>query len=301
MITTTSNKNLFLLYTLLDQKGLARGSVDSHYLRRKTYDYFRSYEGPALSTDDYGHHSKLVTFVLALEDAPSFAQIPITISSDETNREIKRGSVILSHLKHFYDNTDFEDYYQKMLPIWNEEVSFVDEIVKRQKLDELLDDVWQIKTPMEMVIIPMPLEGIHSGIGPGFNNKSFQVFGPPFDYSCVHLLAHEGSHPRAKLLLRNLYELIETKHELLQKIKENPNSVNYYNTWETYFEEHLIRAVQIAYIDPILFPGEVDFEVSLSHEINKKGMIYIQTFYDILIAHKGESLIDTVKTILEAL
>lgn len=298
----TTHKNLFLTYALLDVYGLARGDRDSHYLRRKTYEHFKSYKGKPLNQEQYGHHSKLVAFALSIEPAPSFKIIPQTTIDEYLAHDIKTGSVILSYLKDFYTQTDFEKFYtNEIVPFWIEEVKFIEGIVNRANLEQILDEAWQTHGKLETKVIPMPLEQESSGVGYSFNGVAYPVFGPPFNKDCLFLLAHECSHPRAKLILKDMWELINTKEYLFNELKKAESFQVNYNQWKTYFEEHLIRAMQLLELYPRIEPSDVRIENFLEREKERKGMIYIYTFYENLKKNRGKDLHETIKKIIEAL
>ena len=42
------DKNMFLLYSMLNALGLARGNSDSHWLRKETIEHFKGYQGLGL-------------------------------------------------------------------------------------------------------------------------------------------------------------------------------------------------------------------------------------------------------------
>lgn len=124
-------------------------------------------------------------------------------------------------------------------------MKFIEGIVNRANLEQLLDDAWQTHGKLETKVIPMPLEKESSGVGYSFNGVAYPVFGPPFNNDCLFLLAHECPHPRAKLLLNDTCDLINTKEYLFDEVKKAESFQVNYNQWKTYFEEHLIRAMQV--------------------------------------------------------
>ncbi len=297
------DKNVFLLYAMLNALGLARGHPDSHLLRRRAVDHFQGYSGVGLKQDDYGHHSKPVVYVLTLNDAPDFSEKQGLTLHSCMRREVEIGRVVLPHLEHFYQHTDFEDFYQKALPRYADECEFLQGIVDRADIGDLLDNVWEVDRPFNMEVIPMPLEGIHSGIGPSVGDTDYQIVGPPFDFGILHLVAHEGSHPRAKRVLEPFVDEIASRSHLLQHALVQPNYPDSYNHWPTCFEEHFVRAMQAGYIDPSI-GVDSDVENRLRREEKGNGMVFIRDFYEEIRKHKANptgSLKDVALRVLDRL
>lgn len=285
------DKNEFLLYAMLDSLGLARGNPDSHFLRRKTLNNFKGYEGLGLKQEDYGHHSKPAGFVLTLSEAPKFVKRRNLELSGSMKGDVNRGKTVLPHLKHFYNTTNFEEFYASIIPRYNEECMFLQEILDQTRICSVLDDIWEVKESINMVVIPMPLESVSSGVGPGIGNTSYQIVGPPFDYRIVRLIAHEGSHPRAKKILLPIIDQINKKEKLLEYALNQPNYPNTYHYWPTCFEEHFIRAMQAGFINPVIGNGS-NIEEILKNEEKNSGMIFINDFYEVIrnykLSNKGD-------------
>ncbi len=298
------DKNEFLLYSMLIALGLARGDIDIHFLKRKTFDNFKDYTGIGLCRSDYIHHSKSVAYVLTLNEAPDFTQKPNLNLTQDMQNEVEIGSSVFYHLIDFYANTNFESFYKKILPRYREECEFLQSILDKAGIDKLLDDVWELRTPFKMEVIPMPLEGWHSGIGPSIGDVAYQIVGPPFDYSIKHLVGHEGSHPRAKEMLKSINKEIESKDYLLNYAIKNPKYPSSYYHWGTCFEEHFIRAMQLGFIDPVLNSWS-NTKKDLEMEKNNSGMVFIDDFYEEIRAYKqdkkGRSLQEAALNILERL
>ena len=100
----------------------------------------------------------------------------------------------------------------------------------------------------------------------------------------LHLMGHEGSHPRAKVFLGPIRGKIEEKSRLMAKPKAHPNFYIHYDNWRTMFEEHFIRAMQLGWIDPFI-GVETKPEYALKRE-EDKGFVYIRDFYGEIRAHK---------------
>ncbi len=306
-IKVETNKNVFLVYSLLRYLGHLTEktqSPDYHHLCRKTVDHFSKFDIEIeLKQEDYIHHSKPVTYALTIEDAPSFRTKDISKQNEFIQYDIDKGSVVKDALIQFYKETDFEDYYQLILPRYSEEVEFIQQIVDNDDLNSRLNDIWTIDSVdnFGMVVIPMPLEGKRSGIGPSIENTAYQIVGPPFDIEIMHNLIHEASHPRAKKIIANHLDDIEEHGYLFDKLKKNPKFPKSYTIWRTAFEEHLVRSVQLALVESKyqVFPAEV----ILASEKNNKGMEYIYDFYDVIVENtKGEyDMGDIVLKILDVL
>lgn len=282
MSTTISrpDKNQFLLYSMLIALKQLRGKVDSHHLRRKTTEHFQKYSGIGLQESEYIHHSKPVAFMLTLEEAPVFKPKKIGSQNEYVQYDIDKGNIILPHVKHFYQTTDFEDFYAEILPYYLAETDFIQQMMDNLGLDEFLNDLYQIDSPMDMVIIPMPLEAKRSGIGPYIDNTSYQIIGPSFDYEILWNIVHEASHPRAKEVFRDIEEKIESYKHLFPRLQENPRWSRNYNNWRTAFEEHFIRAMQATFINP-------RFDIQTTEntlQIDEQGqaMLYVRDIHEVL-------------------
>ncbi|MFT4303616.1 MAG: hypothetical protein ACMXYG_03560 [Candidatus Woesearchaeota archaeon] len=295
------DKNEFLLYSMLNTLGLARGNIDSHILRRKVVDHFQGYSGLGLKQEDYQHHSKPAIYLLTLNEAPDFSERENLVLNQFIERDIEIGKSILPYLIHFYENSDFEDFYQTILLKYQEECEFLENILERSNIKNIIDDAWEENT-FDMEIIPMPLEDIMSGNGPSIGNVSYQIIGPPFMYRSIEIIAHEASHPRAKEVLRPIEHEIQTKEYIFNR--QTPlNYPKEYINWRVCFEEHFIRAMQCGFIDPKLGLN-VNIDKSLRNEIDNYGMIFIGDFYEEIKKHKENpkgTLTDVALNILDRL
>lgn len=297
-----TDKNVFLLYTLLDSYNLMRGSREKNKIREKTYEHFKSYKGINLTIHDYKHHSKAVAFVLTVGKPPSFDKNVKDEDLGLIKNEIRYGKNILPYLKHFYENTDFEDYYQKILPEYKKESSKLSEILKSYNLNQIINEVWQTGDGLKMVIIPMPLEARMSGVGPIVGNITYQVIGPPFNKNNLYLIIHEACHPRAKLVLRGFEDKIKSANKLFSIAKKHPKWPEHYNDWLVCFEEHLIRAVQAFFINPKI---GLEGKNYIKYQLNEKGMVFIEDIVSILEKYNdsnyqmSEIVVDILDSLME--
>jgi hypothetical protein len=297
------DKNEFLLYAMLIAAGHARGHADDHPLKQKTAEHFKGYQGTGLQQREYGHHSKPVGYVLTLHEAPDLSERQGLTLDACMQQEVKYGKTVLPHLKQFYQNTDFEEFYQETLPAYREECDTLRHIVEKTDLCTVLDDAWELDGAFRMEVIPMPLESYRSGIGPSVGDTAYQIVGPPFDADTPFLIAHEGSHPRAKKTLKPIADEIAARGHHLTRAMKHKNYSNTYQRWPTCFEEHFVRAVQTACIDTVLYP-EDSIERGLQREENRQGMVFIRDFYEEVRQHKEHPtgpLTDVARRILERL
>jgi len=298
------DKNEFLLYAMLSSQRLIGGHPDIHFLRRKTLDHFQGCPKLGLKERCYRHHSKPGGYVLTLNEAPDLTEKQGLDLDSQMKREIKSGKRVLPYLKRFYKTTDFEDFYQSILPRYQEECEFLQGIFERENLIDILDEAWEAENLFQIEAIPMPLES--GGIGPSIGNTCYPVFGPPFNYRSLYLVAHESSHPIAKRTIRHpLNDEIDKRAHLLKQAQKHPNYPKEYSYWRTCFEEHFIRAMQNGFIDPIFFKEE-GFKVkgALEMEEQRCGMVFIKDFYDEIRKHKEKpkrTLADVALRILERL
>src|SRR3989344_5082054 len=165
-IIVRPDKNEFLLFTMLNVLGLAADNkFDSHPLRKRAVEHFKDYQGLGLKEEDYLHYYKAVVHALTLNQAPDFSKKSLILNPESQN-DARIDNTVLPHLKHFYHNTNFEDFYQKILPEYQEISDHLQRGFDRFSLTSLLKRAWEIDTPLNIEVIPMPLEAQFSGTGP---------------------------------------------------------------------------------------------------------------------------------------
>lgn len=265
---------------MLDALNLMRGSIDAHPIRKRAYEHFKSYKGIGLTIHDYKHHSKATVFVLTIKEPPTFSNKYSKSDLKDIEYDLKYGKRVFKHLKHFYKNTDFENFYQEILPMYKKECDILNSVVEKKNINKLLNTVWGIEVKFRMVVIPMPLEGRRSGVGPSISKTAYQIVGPPFDKYTLGNVIHEASHPRAKAVLSNLKEEINNANHLFSIAKKHPNWPRSYGNWSICFEEHLIRAVQLTLINPNFNFG--DAKETLRFQLHRQGMVFIEDMHGVL-------------------
>ncbi|MFC1722094.1 DUF4932 domain-containing protein [Patescibacteria group bacterium] len=291
------NKNLTLLYCLLNRFDQAGGESDSHPLRVEIKNHFKTYKGNVPDIKDYIHEHKVVVWSLTVGNPPTF------VSDVELPKELEwhfnMGATIKPFVTELYKNSDFEDYYnnyisKKLYKLKNE----IESILLNAHVEQLLEDAWGIKVRNKMVVIPNPFTW--GSFGPQIGDINYQVIGIMGDVNknnLLHTVVHEGSHPLAKQILKPYLKRIEKKQHLLEKVQKHQKFSNSYSTWNTCFEEHLIRAVHMGFIAPKIM-GDYDVKEGFAWEKNRKGMILIDTFYENLV---GRSVSEAIPLIIEAL
>jgi len=297
------DKNLFMLYALLDTLGLMRGDMDGNPIRKATHDHFIGYEGLDTKKLKKTHHCHYVTYVLTRQERQVFLPKPRLLLSEEMKDMARRGGIIEEHLIRFQRNTDFKEFYRKIRPHYKFYCQHIDAITREKRIEGVLDKAWEMKRKIPMVVIPIPLEA--GGIGPSMNGVSYAVIGfCHYDSNALHLIAHEGSHTRAKIVLAPYLDEIRSNSHLYDHLKGVAAYSKDYITWPICFEEHFIRALQEAVINPELIP-EFDVQERLQREVNKCGMVLIYDFYEEILKHKAKSrrgnLGDVVPKILKRL
>ncbi len=155
-ISVQHSKNLFLLYSLLNVTTGVDDSVDSHFLRRKTFDHFKDYEGLGLCEEDFVDYSWLVTYVLTLdENLEEGKNLHLTSAAQQ---KVVASRKIRPHLVHFKEHTDFDQFYvDEILPVYEEICSFLQGICDRLDLASFLDEIWGVEGSKDFSLIPMPL------------------------------------------------------------------------------------------------------------------------------------------------
>lgn len=298
-IRIETNKNLTLLYSLLNRFNQAGGEVNTHPLREKVKKHFKDYSGREPNVDEYIHEHKVVIWALTVGNPPKFKPKNIEISS-ELQWHVDKGEIIKPYLVEFYNNTDFEIYYKEIEEKLEVMKGEMEKIIAKTSIESLLGDVWGIKAEQNMVLIPNPFTW--GSFGPQIGDVNYQVIGVMGEVNkraLLHTIAHEGSHPLAKQILKPYRKDIDKKEKLLKIAQKHPKYPNSYNVWRTCFEEHLIRAVQIGLINPLIADDyDYDIPTALKWEKNNKGMVFIDTFYENL--QKGD-ISGSIPKILEAL
>ena len=287
-IDVQPNKNEFLLcsfliaHELLDR--LPPLGLDAIDLRKRTRQHFSGGKRLEVSLP---HSSKAASFVLMFNDAPNYTFRPEFKETeiDQDSKSFREGLKYADPLKRFYSETDFEDFYKSILPDFKELCLTLKRNLGAVPLEQVLNDAWEIERRSNLCVLPMPLFSNHSGCGLHFAGVDYPLIGPPYDRSCLHLIGHEASHPRAKQVLAPLEKEIAASARLLQIVQKNPMYPTNYNCWSTCFEEHFIRAMQAGFIDPRLIRGST--ESKLNHELIDNGMVFIQDFYDEIVIQKA--------------
>ncbi len=287
------NKNLTLIYCLLNRFGQAYGAA-KHPLRLKIQEHFKDYAGSSPSDTDYIHEHKLVVWALHVSDAPAFSlRVPV---SEKDQWHFDKGASIRPYLEEFYKTTDFEDYYtEQILPDLAVIKNNYDQFLEKYDFVRVLETSWGTTIEEDLVIIPNPFT--QGSFGPSIGGINYQVIGEISDSAVVHNILHEGSHPIAKKILAPFVSSIEEHAYLLQMAQNTPNFPNAYNKWHVCFEEHLIRAVQVAKINPQVKENYNELK-GLEKEKQEKGMVFIDIFYDCV---KKYPLAEAIPHILRAL
>lgn len=296
------DKNIFLLYAMLNTLGLIPYKPQPNHLKQMATKHFLGYKGVGLKKNKI-HHCQYVYYVLTLGQAPGFLEKKNLRLDDESRGRIKIGSAVRKHLLHFYKNTDFDDFYNLIFPEYQKACDEISKRLKSIEINKILDDIWETESTMKIVVIPTPFES--GGIGPYIDRVAYAVIGLHFDNQLLFLIAHEVSHSRADKILQPIKQSIAKKSSLFKIIKQNPNyPTDCYDAWDICFEEHFIRAMHIGFIDSAL-GIHTDINKELNKEIKKYGMVFIRDFYEEIKKHKEspgkESLKDVALHILERL
>jgi len=286
------NKNVFLLYALLTALHIDRITalklLVAHPLRNQTAAHFQSYANPDLDVTRISELPSKYFYVLTLNEAPNFSpkwEPPKDWTAESLEQFQKLAGDFLPYLEHFYNNTDFEAFYQGILPGYQAECDALQAIVDRANLPSILDAAWEEHFDFSMEIIPMPLEGKGSGVGPRVGNITYQIIGPPFTKRALYLIAHEASHPRARNVLAPIAEEIGKRKYLEDYARQRVSYKTNVYSWPGYFEEQFMDALQIASIEPALRGMHPEpFEKQLTVKKRLKwyahwGKFYIRDFY----------------------
>ena len=216
------NKNLTLLYSLLNRFDQAGGDIDTHLLREKIKKHFEDYVGKEPMVDKYIHEHKVVVWALTVEGPPEFKPKDIEISS-ELQWHVDKGEVIKPYLIEFYKDTDFETYYKELEKELKVMKTEMENVIAKTSIESLLGDVWGIKAGQNMVVIPNPFTW--GSFGPQIGDINYQVIGVMGKVNkraLLHTIAHEGSHPLAKQILKPYRKDINKKEQLLKIAQKHP-------------------------------------------------------------------------------
>ncbi|HLB51533.1 hypothetical protein A3F07_01355 [candidate division WWE3 bacterium RIFCSPHIGHO2_12_FULL_38_15] len=292
-INVELSRNLALLYSLLNRFNQAYGKP-TNPLRIKIIDHFRNYAGSEPKVEDYIHEHKVVIWALSVSEPPAF-EINHDIS-EELQWHFNKGSSIKPYLIDFYNNTDFKSFYDTLLlPELNKIKSEYESIISKFDIVNVLESAWKIVINEQMILIPNPFT--QGSFGPKIDSVNYQVVGEISDSYLINNLLHEGSHPLAKEVLKPFEKVIALKTGLLEQARKHPKYSKAYNAWNTCFEEHLIRAVQIGLLNPKIISNYNILE-ALEKEKNNNGMVFIDTFYKYI---NGNSIKRAIPKILDDL
>ncbi len=273
-INFETNKNLIAVFSLLNRFNQAFGEP-KHPLRKEIINHFKNYLGEAPKVEDYIHEYKLVVYSLSVTNIPELKMK--TQLSEESIWQAKIGETIKPYLLDFYNNTDFEKYYGQYITLQLENIVInYRSIVEALNLTQILTTTWKTNVEYSLNIVTNPLT--RGSFGPTIRGINYQVIGEVSDSYLPELILHEGSHPLAKRFIEPYAVDIEKYSYLLEFAQAHPKYSEAYNSWNTCFEEHLIRAVQVGLLNPMLHKS-FDIDASLRLEKSSKGMVFIDTFY----------------------
>lgn len=297
MIDFQVNKNIVLLYALLNRFGQAYGETTSTSLRGDMIEFFKDYDGKKPNSDKYTHPSKGVFWSLMVSEIPEFKTKEIKLN-EQNEWGFKLGSYLKPYLLNFYNNTNFEEYYEKVLPKLENIKNKFKQSFKNKGIEKVLEETWGVSIKEQMIVIPNPFS--EGSFGPQIGDINYQIIGMwdnrKFS-SYSHNIIHEGSHPLAKEVQKPYKSLINSKKHLLKEVMKHPNYKGY-KPWYSCFEEHLIRAVQRGLIAPKL-DSDYPVKKGLQFELENSGMIFIQEFYDVLV--KSKSVGEAIPSIVDNL
>jgi len=268
-VSVKPNKNLFLLYTFLNNFNSSEENQDTHWLRRKTFDYFKKFKFENLNINfDF----RTILYMFTLNEAPDFSLKKDLVANREVRNAIEVSQIILPIIKKFYNGTFFENFYRKILKSYKEECIFIEGIIKRYKIVEALLWVFDKTFPEYVEIIPMPLENKYSSKILDLKEGGCIIIGPPFDINIIYPLIRKLCNFPVKKIFKSISYEIDKRRELFSKISSK------YKTWEELFEEYFIRTIQLAYILPLL---EVNIDIEKQLQDEEKDMPLIRLFYKI--------------------
>ena len=248
--------------------------------------HFSRYEGSPPDINEYIHESKGVFWALCVSKAPYFKEKDIKLNATQQN-EFDKGRYLKHFLIDFYNETDFEEYYTKILPKLNKIADEFKDVYEKSGIGKVISDVWQTSNHNKMIVIPNPFT--EGSIGPKIGDINYQVIGTQDGKDIQkyrHNIIHEACHPHAKQIIEKHLTEIETIKNVLESSYKHPKYPTPYKHWKTCFEEHLIRAVHGGLIEPALNP-KYSVTVALQYENNMKGMVFIDKFYNVLTKSKS--------------
>jgi len=267
-VSVKPNKNLFLLYTFLNNFNSSE-EQDTHWLRRKAFDYFKKFKFENLNVNfDF----RTILYVFVLNEAPDFSLKKDLVANGKVRKAIEVGQIILPIIKKFYNETFFENFYRKILKYYKEECTFIEGIIRRYKIVEALLWVFDKNFPEYIEIVPMPLENQYSSESLDLKEGECIIIGPPFDINIIYPLIRKLCDFPVKKIFKSISYEIDKRKELFSKISSK------YKTWEELFEEYFIRTIQLAYILPLL---EVNIDIEKQLQNEEKDMPLIRLFYKI--------------------
>ncbi len=306
-ITVRPDKNQFLLFSMLNALGMVDRKPPAGTLWEKTVEHFKDYQGLGLKKESFEYNVNPYCYVLTLN--PDLSEKQGLEMNSRIRENVNIGRVVLAQLKHFLQNTDFEEFYQKILPEYQEECKPLQEYLNKIKIEQAVEEAWETDDPFDTDIIYIPLT--REGFGPAIDGTSYPLLGYRSGLSDIQLekfgsfAAHEASHPYAQRIIEVIKDKIDKTKHLFDLVKEHPKyPIKYYNSWQTCFEEHLVRVMDNGFISPPFRPY-TNAQKELDREKNENGFIYIHDFYEEIKVHKqnpgNETMQDVAVKILERL
>jgi len=217
-----------------------------------------------------------------------------------------------------------EYYKEKQQKYYEILINDLDKGIQQFHLGKTLDEFWGISLSDKGILYPNPLYAYsfaHCGLINGIN---ISIAGP-FGYdpvknetiftarSAIKSLMHEYSHAYVHKINDSIKELEDKTYkektaQLFNYAKKEVKKKNLispfsnYNNWDTYFNEHIVRACETVFITPKVFT-KLWTEEETSHYINSKiedvrnkGFVFIDDVID-----NFQEVLNNKGTIKEAL
>lgn len=243
------DKNVFLAYcvsaVILDFYGGDMGDPIS-LKTIENFNHFKNKIQPKGKVDlSYIGISSLI-----LSEAPGLTKkqnlnLPRTMKS-----VVRRHKDHSKLIKYFYEHSNFESFYNSILPEYQTLCDKFREKINgiHPNLNKELNEIFKLETPFSNdVIIPIPLESYKEGFGFSIGDTAYQIIGPPFDSSNIGCVIHEALHPRVnRAVMEPLHDEISKRKVYLNQFSKPDHFFPYSSNWPNCFEEHFVRALQIA-------------------------------------------------------
>lgn len=309
IIKVLPNKNIFYLFTILNLIGYDDDNGKPfHSIRTQVRKDLSTPENVAKLEElkNYWLTDKMFSWNLA--NIALFSKEKLSGFSYAYNDIYPESLAIYNKYASYFQNAvnllKLPTYYETEMKIPYQEL--IDKLIKeigKIQIGDLLNEFWGISLTNWGIYYPNPLDACYRASGGLIHEVLTSISGPGYydkkndtveftGETVVHSVLHEFSHPYVRAIKDSITELnskpYQKKTKLLfeyakDQLKDRSNSPveNAYSNWESYFNEQVVRAAEMAFLTPKAFAyswNDKKTSAYLEHKIRNvknQGFIFI--------------------------